>query len=148
MIGIGSITKVKKLHEDAKMPEYANVMGDSGADVFAIEDYTIEPGERALVKTGIAIQLQDGTECQVRSKSGLALKKGLAVLNSPGTVDNIYRGEVGVIIINHSKETQEIKKGEKVAQLVIAHVEQSHFMEADTLTDTDRGVGGYGSTGK
>lgn len=148
MIGFLGVTKVKKLHEDAKLPVYANKLGDSGADVFAIDDYSIAPGERALVKTGIAIVLPDGYECQVRSKSGLALKRGLMVLNSPGTVDNGYRGEVGVILYNTSNETQHIEKGDKVAQLVIVPVQQSLFVEVDEMDETSRGAGGYGSTGK
>lgn len=148
MIGCLGVTKVKKLHEDAKLPVYANKLGDSGADVFAIDNYSIAPGERALVKTGIAIVLPDGYECQVRSKSGLALKRGLMVLNSPGTVDNEYRGEVGVILYNTSNETQHIEKGDKVAQLVIVPVQQSFFVEVDEMDETSRGAGGYGSTGK
>lgn len=148
MIGILGATKVKKLHKDAKLPVYANEFGDSGADVFAIDNYSIAPGERALVKTGIAIVLPDGYECQVRSKSGLALKRGLMVLNSPGTVDNGYRGEVGVILYNTSNETQHIEKGDKVAQLVIVPVQQSLFVEVDEMDETSRGAGGYGSTGK
>lgn len=148
MIGLNSAVKVKKLHEDAKLPQYATQFGDSGADVFAIRDYEIKPGERVLVKTGIAIALSDGYECQVRSKSGLALKKGLMVLNSPGTVDNSYRGEVGVIICNLSNETHIIEKGDKVAQLVIVPVGQAIFLQVDELDTTSRGNGGFGSTGK
>lgn len=148
MIGILGVIKVKKLHEDAKLPVYANKFGDSGADVFAIDNYSIAPGERALVKTGIAIVLPDGYECQVRSKSGLALKRGLMVLNSPGTVDNGYRGEVGVILYNTSNETQHIEKGDKVAQLVFVPVQQSLFIEVYEMDETSRGAGGYGSTGK
>lgn len=148
MIGILGATKVKKLHKDAKLPVYANNAEDSGADVFAIHNYLIAPGERVLVKTGIALVLPDGYECQVRSKSGLALKKGLMVLNSPGTVDNGYRGEIGVILYNTSNETQHIEKGDKVAQLVIAPVQQSIFIEVHEINETSRGAGGYGSTGK
>lgn len=148
MIGINSAVKVKKLHEDAKLPQYANQWSDSGADVFSIEKYEIKPGERVLVKTGIAISVSDGYECQVRSKSGLALKRGLIVLNSPGTVDNGYRGEVGVIICNLSNETQIIEKGDKVAQLVIVPVGQAIFLEVNELDSTTRGDGGFGSTGK
>ena len=148
MIRILGVTKVKKWQEYAKLPVYANELRDWGADVFAIDDYSIAPCERALVKTGIAIVLPDGYECQVRSKSGLALKRGLMVLNSPGTVDNGYRGEVGVILYNTSNETQHIEKGDKVAQLVIVPVQQSLFVEVDEMDETSRGAGGYGSTGK
>ena len=148
MIGILGAVKVKKLVKDAKFPQYANQWGDSGADVFAIDNYEIKPGERVLVRTGIAIVVPDGFECQVRSKSGLALKRGLMVLNSPGTVDNVYRGEVGVILYNASSETQYIEKGDKVAQIVISPVQQAIFIETDELDETSRGEGGFGSTGK
>ena len=148
MIGINTAVKVKKLHKDAKFPEYANQWGDSGADVFAIKSYSIKPGERKLVKTGIAVVLQDGYECQVRSKSGLALNKGLMVLNSPGTIDNGYRGEIGVIIYNTSSETQFLEKGDKVAQLVFVPVSQAIFIETSDIDETSRGEGGFGSTGK
>lgn len=148
MIGINTAVKVKKLHKDAKFPEYANQWGDSGADIFAIDNYELKPNERKLVKTGIAIVLQDGYECQVRSKSGLALNKGLMVLNSPGTIDNGYRGEIGVILYNTSDEIQTIEKGDKVAQLVFVPVSQAVFIETDDTDKTSRGEGGFGSTGK
>ena len=148
MIGITTALQVKKLHEDAKLPQYANQWGDSGADVFAIDNYELQPGERKLIKTGIAIVLQDGFECQVRSKSGLALKRGLFVLNSPGTVDNGYRGEIGVILCNLSKEVQVIEKGDKVAQIVVVPVGQAAIVEVKEIDSTSRGEGGFGSTGK
>lgn len=149
MIGYLGAVRVKKLVEDAKLPEYANKMSDSGADVFSVDRYEIQPGERVIVHTGIALTIPDGFECQVRSKSGLAFNKGLAVLNSPGTVDNGYRGEVGVILINHSNQTQIIEYGDKVAQLVIVPVQQAFFIEDQNMNmDTARGEGGFGSTGK
>lgn len=149
MILFTDSTKVTKLHKDAKLPVYANEKSDSGADVFSIDNYTLQPGERKLIKTGIAIALPDRYECQVRSKSGLALKKGLMVLNSPGTVDNGYRGEIGVILYNASNETQLIEKGDKIAQLVIVQVEQTQFIEVNKLPeDTSRGESGFGSTGR
>lgn len=148
MIGINTVLRVKKLHEDAKLPTYANQWGDSGADVFSINDYILQPGERKLIQTGIAVICPDGYECQVRSKSGLALKQGLMVLNSPGTVDNGYRGEVGVILYNSSNEIRVIQKGDKVAQIVICPVSQAVIMEVNELDETSRGEGGFGSTGR
>ena len=141
------VTKVKKLREDAILPKYAS-SGHSGADLFTPEAVVIRAGERKLVKTGIAIALPEGYEAQVRSKSGLALKAGLMVLNSPGTVDEKYRGEVGVIIFNTDENDYEFNAGDKIAQLVISPISQSHFIEVDELDETDRGQGGFGSTGK
>lgn len=141
------VTKVKKLRKDAILPKYAS-SGDSGADLFTPEAVVIGAGERKLVKTGIAIALPEGYEAQVRSKSGLALKAGLMVLNSPGTVDEKYRGEVGVIIFNTDENDYEFNAGDKIAQLVISPISQSHFIEVDELDETDRGQGGFGSTGK
>lgn len=141
------MTKVKKLREDAILPAYAG-SGDSGADLFTPEEVTVKAGERILIKTGIAIALPDGYEAQVRSKSGLALKKGLMVLNSPGTVDNLYRGDVGVIMYNSSNEDHTFAAGDKIAQLVIVPVEQSNFEIVDELDETDRGGNGFGSTGR
>ena len=103
--------------------------------------------ERTLVKTGLFMEIPEGYECQVRSRSGLALKKGISVLNAPGTVDADYRGEVGVILINLSNETFVIEDGERIAQLVFAKVKQAKWKVAETLTETDRGEGGFGSTG-
>lgn len=140
------ITKVKKLHEDAILPQYASA-NDSGADLFAIEKYVVPAGERIIAKTGLAIELPISYEAQIRSKSGIALKAGVMVLNSPGTVDEGYRGEVGVILYNTSKIPYVIEKGDKIAQMVIVPVEQSEFQEVDELSDTSRGQGGFGSTG-
>jgi dUTP pyrophosphatase len=107
----------------------------------------INPLERALIKTGLFIELPSGYEAQVRTRSGMALKKGLSVLNSPGTIDADYRGEIGVILVNISNEKQEIKDGDRVAQLVIASVEQPILIEVNELNKTPRGTGGFGSTG-
>ncbi|MGH1419023.1 MAG: dUTP diphosphatase [Hyphomicrobiaceae bacterium] len=109
---------------------------------------TIHPGERLLVPTGLILELPTGTEAQVRPRSGLALKHGITVLNSPGTIDADYRGEISVILINHGDAAFEIKRGERIAQLVIAPVSQAGFVSAETLSDTDRGRGGFGSTGQ
>lgn len=105
------------------------------------------PGERVLVPTGIKIQLPQGCEMQLRPRSGLALKQGITLLNSPGTIDADYRGAVGVVLINHGDEPVSIKHGDRIAQAVIAPVMQAQFEIADTLTDTKRGAGGFGSTG-
>ncbi|MCP5080664.1 MAG: dUTP diphosphatase [Alphaproteobacteria bacterium] len=108
----------------------------------------LEPGARALVPTGLAIALPAGFEAQVRPRSGLALKKGVTCLNTPGTIDADYRGEVGVILINHGAETFEIERGDRIAQLIIAPVTQGTWVEVDSLDDTARGTGGFGSSGK
>lgn len=140
------IVGVKKLREDAIMPQYAN-NGDAGADIFAIDEVIVKANDRALIKTGIAIELPKNTEAQIRSKSGLALKYGIFVLNSPGTIDEGYKGEIGVIICNTTNQDIIIAKGMKIAQMVIKPVYQARFIETNTLTDSDRGIGGFGSTG-
>lgn len=138
--------KIKKLHPDAEVPEYAHET-DSGLDLRACEDLTINPGDWELVPTGIAIELLPGTEAQIRSRSGLALGYGVAVLNSPGTVDEGYRGEIRVILINHSKEWFKVKKGAKIAQMVIAPVLRPEIEIVEELGESARGEAGFGSTG-
>jgi dUTP pyrophosphatase len=139
---------VQKLSPEVKMPGYAHE-GDAGLDLYSTIDHLLQPGERILVPTGLKMAIPHGYEGQVRPKSGLALKHGITVLNTPGTVDAPYRGEVGVILINlDPKAAYEIKKGEKVAQMVFNKVEYASFTEAAELTDTTRGAGGFGSTGK
>ncbi|MCR9171855.1 MAG: dUTP diphosphatase [bacterium] len=130
------------------LPLYESVAA-AGLDVRANIDDAIElnPGSRALVKTGLFIEIPIGYECQVRPRSGLALKKGISVLNSPGTIDADYRGEVGVILINHSEETFVVEDGERIAQLVFAPVVQAVWDEVDELSETKRGADGFGSTG-
>jgi dUTP pyrophosphatase len=130
------------------LPSY-ETQSSAGMDVRAnIEEaITLNPLERVLVKTGIFMEIPIGFECQVRPRSGLAFKNGITVLNAPGTIDADYRGEVGVILINLSSETFIINDGERVAQLVFAKVEQANWQETSDLTDTDRGAGGFGSTG-
>jgi dUTP pyrophosphatase len=108
---------------------------------------TLKPLERALVKTGLFIELPAGTECQVRPRSGLALKKGLTVLNAPGTIDADYRGEIGVILVNLSAEDFVVEDGERIAQLVFAEYSQAKWHETKELSETERGTGGFGSTG-
>ena len=139
--------KVKKLVDDAVLPKYAHP-GDAGLDLFAVEANTLEPGVTGLVKTGISLELPEGTEAQARPRSGLALKHSVTVLNSPGTIDEGYRGEVGVIMINHGSEPFHIEKGMKIAQMLIKPVYTVEVEEAVELSDTSRGEGGFGSTGK
>ena len=134
------------MEADAKMPCYAHP-GDSGMDLFSVEEMALQPGERKLVRTGIKISLPKGFEAQVRPKSGIAINNGVTVLNTPGTIDSCYRGEVQVILINLGKEPFKIEKGKKIAQLVIAKVEEAKAKEVDELDETSRSDGGFGSTG-
>lgn len=130
------------------LPAYETT-ASAGMDVRANldEPVILKPFERALIKTGLFLELPIGTECQVRPRSGLALKKGITVLNTPGTIDADYRGEVGVILINLSAEVVYIEDGERIAQLVFAQVAQANLFVTDVLTETERGTGGFGSTG-
>jgi dUTP pyrophosphatase len=141
-----SLLRVKKLVPDAIVPRYAHP-GDAGMDLCASEDLDLAPGERRTVKTGLSIELPPNTEAQVRPRSGLAAKHGLTVLNAPGTIDEGYRGEVGVILINHGRETFAVRKGMKIAQMVVAPVLRMEIEAAEDLTATARGQGGFGSTG-
>lgn len=131
------------------LPQYATVAA-AGLDLRADleEDKILSPMGRAIVKTGLFIELPVGFEAQVRPRSGLAAKHGITVLNSPGTIDADYRGEIGVILINLSEQDFIIKDGERIAQLIIARHEQANWVEVEELTDSDRGKGGFGSTGK
>lgn len=138
--------KVKRINEEAKMPEYAHA-GDAGLDLFSVDDLRILPGESKLIKTGIQIELPKGTEAQIRPRSGLALKNQITVLNTPGTIDEGYRGEIGVILINHGKQEFHVEKGMKIAQMVVKPVFTVTIKEIEELTDTTRGEGGFGSTG-
>lgn len=128
------------------MPTYAHP-GDAGMDVRSIEELTLEPGARALVHTGLVFQLPPDAEAQVRPRSGLALKHGVTVLNSPGTIDAGYRGEVGVILVNLGQQPFKVEKGMKIAQVVVSRVEQAEIVEVQETDETDRGSGGFGSTG-
>ena len=122
--------------------------GAAGADIKAASDGEIKPGEYKLVKTGIKLEIPEGYEAQVRPRSGLALKYGVTLLNSPGTIDSDYRGEIRVVLLNHSQQVQTIAPGERIAQFVITPVITPQYVEADDLSDTARGTGGFGSTGK
>lgn len=138
---------VQQLDPDLPLPAYAHP-GDAGADLVSTVDVTLAPGERGLVPTGIAIALPEGFVALIHPRSGLAARHGLSILNTPGTVDAGYRGEIKVLLINHDPtEAIELKRGDRIAQLVIQRVERARFVAVDALTDTARGAGGYGSTG-
>jgi dUTP pyrophosphatase len=128
-------------------PTYAT-NGAAGLDVVAAEDVTLAPGQRHAVATGFAISIPEGFEVQVRPRSGLALKHGITCLNTPGTIDHDYRGEVKVILANLGSEPFEVRRGERIAQLVPAPVTKADFVEVEALTETVRGAGGFGSTGR
>lgn len=137
---------IKKLHDDAILPVQAH-NGDAGVDLCSIEHVILPSKHWGCIKTGLAIELPSGYEAQVRPRSGLASKHGVTVLNAPGTIDSGYRGEIGVILINHGFQDFEIMPGMKIAQMVIARHETVSFTDADALSETERGVGGFGSTG-
>jgi dUTP pyrophosphatase len=139
--------KVKILNPDAIIPKYQTEEA-AGFDLHSVDEKTIKAGERDVVKTGLAVALPKGYELQVRPRSGLALKNGITVLNSPGTVDSDYRGELMVILLNTSKEDFVIKKNDRIAQAVIKEILQADFAVVDELDSTERGSGGFGSTGK
>jgi dUTP pyrophosphatase len=138
-----------RVRKDAQLPKYMSD-GAAGLDLAASidSDVTIAPRARALVGSGVAIALPRGYEAQVRPRSGLALKHGVTVLNAPGTVDEDYRGEIKVLLVNHGDEPFVVKPGERIAQLVIAKVERVSFEEVASLDETVRGAGGYGHTGR
>jgi len=135
---------------DLPLPSYASE-GAAGLDLLAaigeMEKITLDPGKWGLVQTGLKLQLPEGYEAQVRPRSGLALRHGVTVLNAPGTIDADFRGEVGVVLVNHGSDPFEITRGMRIAQLVVAPVTRVVLSEAQSLTDTVRGAGGYGSTG-
>ena len=141
--------KIKVINQSGHTLPHYETGASAGMDLRAsiAEPKTLKPLERTIVKTGLFIELPVGYEAQVRPRSGLAAKKGITVLNSPGTIDADYRGEIGVILINLSTEDFTIENGERVAQLVIAKHERGEWIEVEALTETTRGVGGFGSTG-
>jgi dUTP pyrophosphatase len=138
--------RVKRLHGTATLPTYAHP-GDAGLDLHAAADVLIDPGQAELVPTGLVIELPDGTEAQVRPRSGLALKHAVTVLNTPGTIDEGYRGEVGVILINHGGAAFQVTAGMRVAQLVVQRRCTVEVIDVDTVDHTARGGAGFGSTG-
>ena len=139
--------KIKKLSNEAIIPQYQTELA-AGMDLHATQTHILEPMERKLIKTGLAFEIEEGYEVQIRPRSGLAYKHGITVLNTPGTIDADYRGEIMVLLINLSDSFYEIKKGERIAQAVIAPVVQAEIVEVEELSDTKRGEKGFGSTGK
>jgi dUTP pyrophosphatase len=133
--------------EGLRAPAYATE-GAAGLDVVAAEDLILAPGQRHAVATGFAIAIPEGYEVQVRPRSGLAMRHGITCLNTPGTIDHDYRGEVKVILANPGSEPFEVRRGERIAQLVPAPVLKAAFREVETLGETSRGAGGFGSTGQ
>lgn len=142
--------KIKKLYEDSKVPQYATE-GSSGVDLCAyLEGYSsiiLKPNKRLLVSTGLSMEIPVGYEGQIRPRSGLAVKHGITVLNTPGTVDEDFRGEIKVCLFNSSPMPYAINHGDRIAQMVFAKVEKAEFEEVDELQSTDRGDGGFGHTG-
>jgi dUTP diphosphatase len=129
------------------LPRYHSAAA-AGMDLLADEECILAPGERRLVPTGVALEIPPGHEGQVRPRSGLALKHGIGMVNAPGTIDSDYRGEVGVILMNWGREPFTIRRGERIAQLVIAAVERAELALVEELTSSERGTGGFGSTGR
>lgn len=140
--------KIKRLHADAQIPQYAHgPLEDAGMDLHAVEDATLEPQVAKLVATGLSIEVPPGYEAQLRPRSGLALKHAITLPNSPATIDPGYRGEVKVILLNLGKQPYQVTKGDRIAQMVIAKYEAVEFDETD-LSDSNRGAGGFGSSGR
>jgi len=139
---------VQVINESLNMLPAYETPQSAGMDVRCTEHIVMNPGERVLAKTGLFVQIPAGFEIQVRPRSGLALKQGVTVLNTPGTIDSDYRGEIGVILINHSGTVVEFAKGERIAQLVLSRVERIQWELTDSLSGTKRGQHGFGSTGK
>lgn len=140
---------IKRLHSfDLPLPRYMTA-GAAGVDLYAAVEaaVAIAPGKRVLVPTGIAIALPEGYEAQIRPRSGLALKHGLTLLNSPGTIDCDYRGEIKLIVINLGDKEYILDRGERIAQMIFSRVEKAEFLEVETLSNTSRGAGGFGHTG-
>ncbi len=140
--------KLKKVRKDAKIPKYMT-QKSAGLDIFACisSNITLKPGQRTLIPTGIAISLPDGYEAQIRPRSGLALNYGIIPLNTPGTIDADYRGEIKIILANLGENEFTIKNGDRIAQMVINKIEKVEFVEVEELDNSLRGEGGFGSTG-
>jgi dUTP pyrophosphatase len=138
--------KLERTHKEAVLPGYAK-SGDAGADVRSVTETVIQPGARALLDLGFKIEIEDGWEIQVRPRSGLALKKGVTVLNSPGTIDSGYRGQCGVILQNNSNKPFPVRVGDRVAQFVLKRAPQAKFAWTKSVSASERGEGGFGSTG-
>ena len=139
---------IRRLSEEVLLPKY-ETSGSSGMDVAAFieKDVAIKPGEKALIPSGFSVSIPEGFEIQIRPRSGLAVKKGISVLNTPGTIDADYRGEIKILLINLSKETFIVENGTRIAQMVVCPVVQAKLKEVEELSETIRGSGGFGSTG-
>ncbi|MBN2230726.1 MAG: dUTP diphosphatase [Candidatus Thorarchaeota archaeon] len=149
IVGVNKVTvkvRVRRLTPDAQIPKAAK-RGDVAFDLYSMIDHELKPGERFAVPTGIALEIPEGYEGQVRPRSGLALKEGISVLNTPGTIDSGYRGEIKTIIINLGETSFKITKGMRISQLAIRPVPEVQFIEVEELSSTERGGGGFGSTG-
>lgn len=142
-----NVIKIKKLNEDAIIPKYQTA-GSAGFDLHVVKGVIIQPGKQVLISTGIAVEIPENTELQLRPRSGLALKYMLSLTNSPGTLDSDYRGEIKIILINHNITAYKVMKGDRIAQAVLSPVIQGDIVEVEELNTTKRGAGGYGSTGK
>lgn len=138
--------KIKRIHPDALLPIYSHD-GDSGMDISSLKNYYVPPKECKLVSTGLEFEIPYGFELQIRPRSGLALNRGITILNSPGTIDAGYRGELKILVFNTSGRTYKIKKGERIAQGVVSKIEIVSIIESDKLSETKRGDRGLGSTG-
>ena len=144
-----SVIRVKKLHPEAILPTYGTEEA-AGADLYACleEPVTIQPGQSAFIPTGLALEVPKGCAGLIYARSGMACKRGLAPANKVGVIDSDYRGEIRVVLLNHSGQAQTVQPGERIAQMIITPVLTPAYMETEDLTDTDRGTGGFGSTGK
>ncbi|MFA6888246.1 MAG: dUTP diphosphatase [Candidatus Woesearchaeota archaeon] len=138
--------EIVKLDKTLPTPFYAH-HGDAGMDLYSAVELVLNPGERAIVPTGLKIAIPYGFEVQIRPRSGLAAKHGISIVNAPGTIDHQYRGELGIIMINHGKDPFPVKKGERVAQMIFNKIEFAYLEEVEELSSTERGLGGFGSTG-
>jgi dUTP pyrophosphatase len=145
IIGVVRIP-LKRLDPDLPIPAHAH-RGDGGVDLFAREAVRLEPGERAAVATGIAVAIPPGHAGLVTPRSGLALRRGLGIVNAPGLVDSGYRGEIRVVLVNHGSDPVEVARGDRIAQLIVVPVAVQEYVEVEALPPSDRGAGGFGSTG-
>lgn len=146
MEDLEGIVKIKLINENGHIPVRAT-SESAGFDIYSSEDTVIESGEYKAVSTGFSMEMKSGMEAQIRPRSGLAAKHGITVLNSPGTIDSDYRGEVKILLINHSRECFNIKKGERIAQMIFSKVIDVNIIQSENLNSSVRGEGGFGSTG-
>ena len=142
-----TIVRIQKLHPDAVIPEY-KTLGSTGADLVSVQDLDISPSKIGVVNTGLSVSFGKGYEIQIRPRSGLAISNSVTVVNTPGTIDSDYRGLIKVLLINHGDEIFRVRKGDRIAQMVLSPVCQAVFEELKSLDVTERGEGGFGSTGR